>query len=197
MLAHMGVSVSLGTTRNTVKSLRKHANARLKSLTHGNMIYDNFDMDFKVAQPTAGHQGWHMSATVATFTPYLDLEPGDLRFTKELHATSRFNKDLSPNSPLIYRPVATHILPGREEVSASGLNSVDHAFAWLIREILVEQEPAFKMYKSALGLPEKVYLLPVQKTEQFPANSINADEGQNDGNWSVLTNLLDQVSSPT
>jgi len=60
--------------------------------------------------------------------------------------------------------------------------------------ILVEQEPAFEHYHSHLGLPEIVDALPIQKTEQFPTSAINADEGQNDGNWEVLKNLLDQVS---
>ena len=71
MLAHMGVCVSLGTTRNTIKSLHSHENARLCNLPPGNMIYNNIDMDFKVMQPIAGHQGLHMSATAATFAPYV------------------------------------------------------------------------------------------------------------------------------
>jgi hypothetical protein len=114
MLAHMGVSVSLATTRNTVKSLRKHTNGRLNNLPPGNMIYDNFDMDFKVAQPVAGHQGIHISTTAATFAPYVDVEPGDLCFTKELHATSKYNKDLRPEDPRIYKASARDLLPSLE-----------------------------------------------------------------------------------
>ena len=88
MMAHMVVSVSLGTVQNTVASLCRNANQQLKSLPPGNMIYDNFDMDFKVAQPVAGHQGTHISVTAATFAPYIGTTLDDLCFMKELHETS-------------------------------------------------------------------------------------------------------------
>ena len=215
MMAHMGVSVSLGTTRNMIKSLRKHANARLKKLPPSNMIYDNFDMDFRVAQPTAGHQGTHISVTAATFAPYVNVTAEDLCFTKELHETSCFNKDLEPDDPKIYKPCAEDILPELEPVLDSDdedecdddnidmpsrtppsdrLDPLRMAFAWHFRQILVEHEPGFKKYKSRLGSPQAIHNLPVQQTVQVPANAINADEGQNDGNWEVLKNLLNQVS---
>ena len=214
-MAHMGVSVSLGTTQNMIKSLRKHANARLKQLPPSNMIYDNFDMDFHVAQPTVGHQGTHISVTAATFAPYVNVAAEDLCFTKELYETSCFNKDLEPNDPKIYKPRAEDILPELEPVPDSDdedefdnddvdmpsptspsdkLDPLRMAFAWHFRNILVEHEPAFKKYKSKLGSPQTIHNLPVERTIQVPANAINADEGQNDGNWEVLKNLLDQVS---
>jgi hypothetical protein len=163
------------------------------------MIYDNFDMDFKVAQPVAGHQGLHMSATAATFAPYVDIEPGDLKFTKELHSMSRFNKDLQPDDPKIHRPSPDELLPELEPVdgptaSSAVLDPIDQVFAWNMRAILVEREPAFECYHAQLGLPAEIYALPVRKTEQYPANTINADEGLYDGNWEVLKNLLEQVS---
>lgn len=197
MMAHMGVSVSLGTIRNTVKSLRKNANLRLKNLPPGNMIYDNFDMDFKVAQPVAGHQGTHMSVTAATFAPYIGVNLEDLRFTEELHKTSRFNKDLQPNDPKIYKLTFRDVLPRVDSSSPAirGLDSLSRAFAWHLRAILVEQEPTFSAYRKRLGSPELIDVLPVQKTVQFPANAINANEGTSDGNWEVLTSLLNQVSS--
>jgi hypothetical protein len=202
MLAHMGISVSVGATRNMVKSLRKYANIHLKTLPPGNMIYDNFDMDFKVAQPVAGHDGMHMSATSVTFTPYAGTTLDDLRFTKELHETSISNKDLHPTDPKIYKPTTFDLLPPLEPISdngttgseSTGLDPLRKAFAWHMRAILVEREPAFRKYQRHLGMPEAIDILPVLKTEQFPANAINADEGQNDGNWEVLKSLLDQVN---
>jgi hypothetical protein len=74
MMAHMGISASLGTVRNTVASLHRNANQRLKNLPPGNMIYNNFDMDFKVAQPVAGHQGTHISVTAATLL-HMSVQP--------------------------------------------------------------------------------------------------------------------------
>ncbi|KAF9030734.1 hypothetical protein BDZ89DRAFT_903029, partial [Hymenopellis radicata] len=52
LVAHMGISISLGSVQNMVDSLNLKARERLKSLEHCNSIYDNFDMDFASAQPT-------------------------------------------------------------------------------------------------------------------------------------------------
>ena len=61
----------------------------------------------------------------------------------------------------------------------------------------MQRGPKFDLYRSQLGLPEPIDVLPVQKTVQFPVNAINADESQSDGNWEVLTSLLAQVSFRT
>src|ERR1700676_684361 len=88
LLVHIGVSVSTQTTRNMINSLTKSAAHRNKHSPSSMIIYDNFDMDFKVAQPTAGKAGSHTSMTSATFAPYAHgFVPGDLKLTKELHAT--------------------------------------------------------------------------------------------------------------
>jgi hypothetical protein len=143
MLAHMGILASLSTTRNTVKSLQTHENACLKSLPPVNMIYDNFNMDFKVAQPITGRQGLHMSATAATFAPYVDISLDDLHFTKELYATSRFNINLQPDNLIIYRPSASDLIPKdliqASTLAASRLDSVNRAFTWHMWAILMER----------------------------------------------------------
>ena len=135
--------------------------------------------------------------TAATFAPYVGTTLDDLRFTKELHETSRFNKDLQPNDPRIYKLTFRDVLPKVEPPSLTSprLDSLSKAFAWHLRAILVQRGPKFDLYHSQLGLPEPIDILPVQKTVQFPANAINADESQSDGNWEVLTSLLAQVSS--
>ncbi|KAL0952555.1 hypothetical protein HGRIS_006811 [Hohenbuehelia grisea] len=102
LLSHMGVSVSTTTVHNMVTSLVKSAKLRLQTLPRSNIAYDNFDMDFKVAQPTPGNTGFHWSATSATFIPLRSAEPEDVKFTKELHATSPYNKDLDLNDPSCY-----------------------------------------------------------------------------------------------
>ena len=105
LLAHLGVSVLTQTTRNMVYSLTKSASQRNKHLPASMIIYDNFDMDFKVAQPTMGKAGLHTSLKSATFAPYAHgFVPDDLKFMKELYATSRFNKVIPEHSPLIYTP---------------------------------------------------------------------------------------------
>lgn len=66
------------------------------------------------------------------------------------------------------------------------------ALAWHVRCILVEQELAFRYYHTHLGSPVAIQSLTMEKTRKYPANAIHADERTLDGNWQVLTNLLDQ-----
>ena len=82
-------------------------------------------------------------------------------------------------------------------LTSCGLDSLSKAFVWHLQAILVQRGPKFDLYHLQLGLPEPIDVLPVQKTVQFPANAINVDEGQSDGNWEVLTSLLAQVSFQT
>jgi hypothetical protein len=146
----------------------------------------------------AGHHGTHVSVMAATFAPYVGAGLWDLQFTKELHETSQYNKDLRPTDPRIYKPTFLDVLPSHEFLQlGQTLDSLSRAFAWHMQAILVEREPTFTKYCSDLGLPEAIDVLPVQKTVQFPTNAINADESQNDGNWEVLKSLLNQVSKFT
>ena len=106
LLAHMGVSVSSQTNCNVVNSLTVHAKQRNKHLPPSQFIYNNFDVDLKVAQATAGKGGSHLSMTSATFAPYATIEGGfHLHYTKELYKTSCFNMHLSAGDPQIYTPL--------------------------------------------------------------------------------------------
>ena len=176
-----------------VQSLTKSAAERNRHLPPSQFIYDNFDMDFKVAQPTAGSRGSHASMTSATFALYADLRPGDLTFTKELHAKSHFNKDLLPGNPLIYTPHIRDIIPRHE---LNDLHALSRAFAWHMRAILLQEDQSFAEYLPMLGLPEAIDSLPVTRTIQYPASAINADEGSHDGNWQVIENILKQGGVP-
>jgi hypothetical protein len=71
LLAHMGVSVSTQTTRNMVQSLTKSAAERNRHLPPSQFIYDNFDMDFKVAQPTIGSRGSHTSMHILQLVEFI------------------------------------------------------------------------------------------------------------------------------
>ena len=196
ILVHIGVSVSTQTTHNMINSLTKSAAHSNKYLPSSMIIYDNFNMDFKVAQPTMGKAGLHTSMTSATFALYAHgFVQGDLKFTKELHATSRFNKDIPKGSPLIYAPCIWDILPPHEPL-INGLDSLHKAFVWHFQAILLQQNQSFERYKPLLGLPDPINPLPVTKTVQYPASAINADEGSNGGNWQVFVNLLEQAGVP-
>jgi hypothetical protein len=85
----MGISASTQTTQNMVKSLIKSARARNKHLPHSMFTYNNFDMNFKVAQPTTRKTGSHTSMISATFAPYAQGSTSqDLKLTRKLHVTS-------------------------------------------------------------------------------------------------------------
>ena len=62
LILHMGASVLTQTTQNMVNSLTKSERIHNKNLPPSMFIY-NFDMDFKVTQPTAGRNGTHISMT--------------------------------------------------------------------------------------------------------------------------------------
>ena len=115
--------------------------------------------------------------TSVMFAPYAHgFVPCILKFTKELHATSRFNKDIPEHSPLIYAPHTRDILPPCEPL-VNGLDSLHKVFAWHFRAILLQQDQSFEMYKPLLSLPDPVDLLSVTKIIQYLASAINADEG--------------------
>ena len=196
LLAHMGVSALTQTPQNMVKFLTKSAISINKHLPCSMFIYDNFDMDFKVAQPTTGNIGSHTSMMSATFTPYAQgSTPEDLKFTRQLHTTSQFNKDNLPGSPVVYTSCVCDVMP-RPEVLVDGLDSLHRAFTWHLRAILIQQDQSFRRYKQHLGLPDAINPLPVTKTLQFPASAINADESLYDGNWEVFKSLLEQLAVP-
>ncbi|KAK0495074.1 hypothetical protein EDD18DRAFT_1106910 [Armillaria luteobubalina] len=195
--AHIGISTSVQSVARMVNSLSKKAEERLRTLTDDmNRVYDNFDMDFAVAHPTPDHQKSHLSATAATFVPFNDVvRDRDLRFTKELRETSIYNINLDPDDPKIYKPRYDDILPQSPMLLSNELGgkSLYDAFAWHVRSILIEHGGAgFSRFKSELGQPEGVQVLPVKKTFQYPGRAMHADEGTYDGNWDVLLNMLKQ-----
>ena len=196
LLAHMGVSASTQTTWNMVKSLTKSAIVRNKHLPRSMFIYDNFDMDFKVTQPTTGKTGSHTSMTSATFAPYAQgLMLENLKFTRELHVTSRFNKDNAPGSPVVYTPRIQDVTPPPEGL-VNSLHSLHKAFTWHLQAILIQQDQSFGKYRQYLGLPDAIDPFPVTKTLQFPASAINVGESSSDGNWEVFKSLLEQSATP-
>ena len=54
----------------------------------------------------------------------------------------------------------------------------------------------FRRYKQHLGLPDAINPLPVTKTLQFPASTINVDESPHYGNREVFKSLLEQSVVP-
>ena len=119
-------------------------------------IYDNFNMDFKVAQPTAAKVGSHTSMMSATFAPYAQGSMSeDLKFTMQLHTTSQFNKDNLPGSPAVYTPHIWDVMP-QPKILVNGFDSLYGAFAWHLWAILIQQDQSFERYKQHLGLLDAI-----------------------------------------
>ncbi|KIJ10208.1 hypothetical protein PAXINDRAFT_86395, partial [Paxillus involutus ATCC 200175] len=82
VLSHAGLSISASSINNAVDSLSKEsASAVKKSLQtlQTALAYDNFDIDFKTAQPTVEHQSTFISSTSATAIPLFGItDPADL-----------------------------------------------------------------------------------------------------------------------
>ena len=173
---------------NMVNSLMRNAWDRNKTLPPTIFIYDNFDMDFKVAQPTVGKSGSHASMTSPTFAPYAVMDSSDnLWFPRDLYKTSHFNKDLVAGDPQIYTPCIWDILPWQLHAG----EGLDPLFLEHLCGIFVQQEPSFAVYMSQLGTPEAVDVFPMMRTIQFPVSAINTDEGQSYGNWLIFSNRVE------
>ncbi|EGO05097.1 hypothetical protein SERLA73DRAFT_68739 [Serpula lacrymans var. lacrymans S7.3] len=68
-LAHAGLSVSLSSIYQAIVSLSKDTSSQMKKALHSlctAIAYNNFDIDFKTAQPTVEKSGSFVSATSAT-----------------------------------------------------------------------------------------------------------------------------------
>ncbi|KAG1815389.1 hypothetical protein EV424DRAFT_1348494 [Suillus variegatus] len=101
VLAHAGFSISTQSIMTAVKSLSKEAGVQIKqavqTLTTA-LAYDNFNIDFKTAQPTIEHQSQFISLTSATAIPLYGVDdPAVLCCLQEIRQrelSGADNKDL-------------------------------------------------------------------------------------------------------
>lgn len=66
------------------------------------------------------------------------------------------------------------------------------AFAWHVREILINHGQHFGYLSDRLGALETVFRIPVSKTDQVPMRSMKIKQSSVDGNVEVMENLLRQ-----
>ncbi|KAG1894464.1 uncharacterized protein F5891DRAFT_961453 [Suillus fuscotomentosus] len=72
VFAHAGLSISLTSIHNAVSSISREISSKIKRevrTLQAGFAYDNFDIQFKAAQPTLEHRGSFVSATSATVIP--------------------------------------------------------------------------------------------------------------------------------
>lgn len=203
MLSHAGLSVAPTSINSAIKSLSKEAGDRLRksaqTLTMA-FAYDNFDMSFKVAEPTVERDSSFISATSATAIPLVAIkEPEDLRCSKQL-----WERD--PKNPTAIDPIINdeNLLErfyqrGEHTLEGNELSPIMLRLTWHIRNILINQVGAFAKYKGQLGAPKPVNPIPVHRTQQLPCRAMNIKESTPDGNMQVMEDLLRQggLGEPT
>lgn len=198
LLSHAGISISLSSIHSAVKSLSKEASDRLRdsfrTLTMA-VAYDNFDMAFKVAEPTLSRRSTFVSATSATAIPIYGLtDKNILRCSAEL-----WEKDINnPNatSGVVVDPTQLrkfHWASGNVQLTGQKRSLLEERMAWHVRRILVELGgAAFSQFSKDLGEPHPVNKIPVHQTHQVPFRAMNVKESTPDGNIEVVQNLLRQ-----
>ncbi|KAF5342401.1 hypothetical protein D9611_001386 [Ephemerocybe angulata] len=206
-LAHAGLSVSLSSIHRIVKSFSIKAVNRLKASVRTmktSFAYDNFDINFKVAQPTVEHPTLFVSATSATAIPLYDGGPLNLNLEAMKASQEMWDRSkLNPNPP---RPLnhsqdslqrtlddmlsdSDHFAPAE-----GGLSVFERRLAWHVRNILIEHCPHdyFTHLRTQNGQPMAVNPIPLHKTTQIPCRAMNIKESTPDGNIEVVNNLLRQ-----
>ncbi|KAH7917046.1 hypothetical protein BV22DRAFT_1027045, partial [Leucogyrophana mollusca] len=198
-LAHTGISISIKSIENAVKSVSREISGRIRKTPQtlcSSFAYDNFDIDFKTKQPTLEHRSTFVSATSATLIPLFGVPNTNvLRCSAELWAKDTRNP--TPSSfPLMSEMRDMLILHRNDTYSRSNhpdaLSPRQEAFAWHIRDILVRRSQHFTHFLSQLREPAVVDKIPLHKTEQIPCRAMNIKQSTTDGNTDVMDHLLRQ-----
>ncbi|KAH9014974.1 hypothetical protein EDB85DRAFT_2076409 [Lactarius pseudohatsudake] len=196
VLAHAGLTISIKSIQRAVKSMSIDSARKimtgLRSLKMA-VAYNNFDINFKMSEPTLAHQSSFVSATSATAVPLVSVDNiNALRCSKALWSVDPRN----PSSLVLHVGVDDfdllrfhltdtydHQPPGME------FSPRRKAFAWHICEILINYGQHFRYLSNKLATPETVLGIPVSKTNQSSV----------DRNIKVMENLLRQggLGDPT
>ncbi len=198
MLAHAGLSVSVSSINSAIRSLSSEASRKLRDAARTmemSFAYDNFDMTFKVAEPTLHHQSTFVSATSATAIPIYGLvNKEDLRCSARLWAWDPNN--LYATDPMtINVNLSQQFLRACATIPIQGQKRSQHTqrIAWHVRAILIKQgPPCFSKYQQDLGDPPSINPIPLHQTIQIPCRAMNIKESTQDGNIEVMENLLRQ-----
>lgn len=198
-LAHAGLSISIKSIDNAVKSVSKEISNQIKKSAQtlcSSFAYDNFNMDVKMWQPTLEKQSLFVSATSATIIPLYGVHSTDvLRCSAELWAKDPCNPN--PTSfPLISETKPMIMLHKLDTYSKqphpNSLSLRQEVFVWHVHNILVCHGQHFGHFLMELGEVNPVDKIPVHKTEQVPCQAMNIKQSTTDGNIVVMEDLLRQ-----
>ncbi|KAJ3555101.1 hypothetical protein NP233_g12284 [Leucocoprinus birnbaumii] len=158
-------------------------------------LLNNFDMTFKVAEPTLENHLYFVSATSATAVPiYRLVNKEDLRCSWQLWACDPKNPDAIDPFYIdldCLREFELKLGTRRKRGEKQSVHA--ERLAWHVHAILVNHGPAcFTKYKSFLKEPDTVNQIPLHKTNQIPCCAMNIKESTQDGNIEVMEDLLKQ-----
>jgi hypothetical protein len=201
VFAHAGLSISLTSIHNAVSSISREISSKIKRevrTLQAGFAYDNFNIQFKAAQPTLEHRGSFMSTTSATVIPLYGINDNNVDALRS--SAQLWDRDSHNPSPLVL-PVMTEwrsFLRLHKNNAYSRqthpvrLSPRQEAFSWHVRAILVNQVKEFKHFKKELDEPDTVKRIPVHKTKQIPCRAMDIKQSTTDGNVQVLDNLFRQ-----
>ncbi|KAG2029678.1 hypothetical protein BDR03DRAFT_880197, partial [Suillus americanus] len=207
VFARVGLSISLMSIHNAVSSISREISRKIKHevrTLQAGFTYDNFDIQFKAAQPTLEHRGSFVSAMSATVVPLYGINNNNVDALRS--SAQLWDQDSHNPSPLVL-PVMTEWRSFLQlhkndaysrQTHPNRLSPRQEAFSWHVRAILVNQVEGFKHFKKELDEPDTVKRIPVHKTTQIPCRAMDIKQSTTDGNVEVLNNLFRQggISNP-
>ncbi|KIK79759.1 hypothetical protein PAXRUDRAFT_160419, partial [Paxillus rubicundulus Ve08.2h10] len=182
VLSHAGLSTSASSINNVVNSLSKESMCAIKKSVQTlqtAFAYDNFNIDFKTAQPTVEHQSTFFTQTsllmtsATTIPLYGVVDPADLRCLEQIHQW------------LLESHVAAYILTGKitlkdlcifhkedtygKKTDGQQLSPCANNFAWHVQDILIHHgRHQFEFLRADHGQPKLIEVIPLHKTMQTP-----------------------------
>ncbi|KAG1846615.1 hypothetical protein DFJ58DRAFT_624202, partial [Suillus subalutaceus] len=193
-LAHTSISISTQSIAAAVRSLSKEANAQIKqavwTLTTA-LAYDNFDIDFKTAQPTIEHQSQFISLTSATTIPLYGINnPVVLQCSHEIwqnessglvRASLAAGKLTTKDLRIFHQENSYGTIPPGKHLSPCEEN-----FAWHVRDILLNHGKYFDFLKHHHDDLVVINAIPLHKTRQVPCQAMPIKQSTTDGNIKVM-----------
>lgn len=183
-----------------MKSLSNEAGVQIKravqTLTTA-LAYDNFNIDFKTAQPTIEHQSQFVSSTSATAIPLYGVDdPVVLRCSQEIRqnkssgtvrASLAAGKLTAKDLCIFHQEHSYGTTPPGQHLSPHEEN-----FTWHVCDILLNHGEHFDFLKWHHDNPVTINAIPLHMITQIPCRAMPIKQSTTDGNIEVMDTLLRQ-----
>ncbi|KAJ7899220.1 hypothetical protein B0H14DRAFT_3543559 [Mycena olivaceomarginata] len=198
-LASMGISISVDSIHNAIRSLSRETYERLRTMGQSLLVsyaYDNFDINFPNLVPTVEKSTDTLTHMTSGGLIYMEhgVKEVDLRCSEELWKNNPLNPEFDASKAPPPRTVTDLEDLHPEQDHPSGLTRRERFNAWkFLFDILTYGPHFFHQFLSVLGLPEMIEQIPVVKMRWGTGKSTVA------GNLKVVPDILEQggVGDPT